>query len=184
MNKHIALLALTIASTPHKLQLLILDTVSLVLVMHTVNTESIHTNIGIQRFNLLGMTERIDTPTNCRTNAKLVIDKLRSESHFIDNILIGGSSLIRHDPSSEIELELTIFHKFMDQSLRSFVLLFPPALEESLFHISNHYMDPSSVRKLSLRIESKSTNNGIENITNLLLVRIIEQGGYLHIVLV
>ena len=79
---------------------------------------------------------------------------------------------------------MAIFNKIMNESLGSFVLFSPPALEESLLYISNLHVDPKLIREFSLRIKGKSTNYGIENITNLLLVKLVENSGYLHVILV
>ena len=136
VNEHVALRALAVASTPDKLQLLVLNAVLLVLVVHTVNTEGIEANISVQSLNLLGVTEGINTPGDGGSHTELVVDKLSAKSHFVNHILVVGSSLISHRPASHVELELAVLNQLMDNSLGGIILLLPPALEETLLDIA------------------------------------------------
>ena len=136
VDEHVALLALAVAAAPHELQLLVLDAVRLVRVVHSVDAERIHTDVSVQRLDLLGVAEGVDGPAHSGTHAKLVVDELGTQSHLVDHIFVGGRSLVRHDPATQVELELAIVHKLVDQSLHVGILLVPPSLEEPLLNIT------------------------------------------------
>ena len=147
-----------LGASPDELEVLVLLTVVLVLVVNTVDTEGIETDIGEELSETGGVAEGVDVPADGGADAELVVDELGTEGHLGNDIFVVGSSLIVHGPATEVELELAVLDELTDLVLDVVILLIPPSLEEGLLNIG----------ELSGGVGLEGSDNGVENVSDLL----------------
>lgn len=91
---------------------------------------SIKPHLSKQTTVSVGVSERVNLPSNPGSDPDLFQKELMTRHHIINHILIVRACLVVHGPSRVDELELTVLCEVAHLSLGIFVLLLPPHLEE------------------------------------------------------
>jgi len=97
---------------------------------------SIKSHLSKQAGVSVGVSERIDLPSNPGFDTYFLQEELMTGHHVVDHILVVRASFVVHRPSSVNELELTILGEVPDLALCIVVLFSPPHLEELHLNLS------------------------------------------------
>lgn len=82
------------------------------------------------------MTKRIDLPANRWLYTELFKDKIVTNLHIVNHVLVDGACFVVHRPACVHHFELSIAYKLACLGLHVIVLLVPPHAEE--LHLDFH----------------------------------------------
>lgn len=111
------------------------------------------------------MAEWIDLPSDSWLDSKLLNDPIVTNHHVVDHVVVCGTGLIMHGPTSVDQLKLTIFDEFLDSVLHGVILIVPPHFEElhlDLRELSLWVVDerPHDIGELNLDVGPLSVSIG------------------------
>ena len=125
---------------PEHLHCRLIHPLGLILVINPGEKPGIESHLTEERSLGRRVTKGVNMPPHSWDISKFPQEKLMSDCHLVDNVLIVGSGLIIHAPPTIDKLELALLDELLHFFLQVSTLLFPPLVEEGYFHINKFFI--------------------------------------------